>query len=74
MVTMNPRVVVALGGVSQRKLGVRPGNVIRPHPGVDYTLVGLQHTSSPTYHMRLSSGRLIDREAALLKGAARPHA
>jgi uracil-DNA glycosylase len=72
--TMNPRVVVALGGESQRKLGVRPGVVIRPHPGVDYTLVGLQHTSSPTYYMRLSTGRLIDREAALLKQAAGPHA
>jgi len=74
IVTMNPRVVVALGGVSQRKQGVRPGEVIRPHPGVSCTLVGLQHTSSPRYYMRLSTGRLIDREAALLNRAAGPHA
>jgi hypothetical protein len=70
MRVMEPRLVVALGADAQRELGVRRGQVIPPHPGVDYTLVGLQHTSSPTYYMRLSAGRLIDREAALLKQAA----
>jgi Uracil DNA glycosylase superfamily len=68
---MEPRLIVALGGDAQLELQVRPGQVIPPRGGAHYKLVAMQHTSSPTYYMRLSTGgRLIDREAAILRRAA----
>jgi uracil-DNA glycosylase len=64
--TMVPRTVVAMGGDSQQKLGVRSGDVIRhARAGVTFTLVGLVHTS-----WRFYDQRVLEREAALLNRAA----
>jgi uracil-DNA glycosylase len=64
--TMMPRTVVAMGGYSQRKLGVRSGDVIRyTRAGATFTMVGLVHTS-----WRFYDQEVLEREAALLKLAS----
>ena len=67
---MRPRLVVALGALTQKELGFGPGEYgVLERGGVRFRALGLVHPSHPGYYRRQGQGRVIEEQAALLSSA-----